>query len=140
MWRSDAASLADVEAWIARRTNDPEGRFLIVARGDAAIGFVQLTKIDRVDGHAYLGMLIDPAERGHGTGAEALRAMEQQCRKIGLRKILLEVLGENARALRFWTAEGYRVVGTLREHHLHGGVHHDAVILEKLLVPASHYD
>ncbi len=137
MWRGGAPSAAEVEAWLARRTNDPEGRFLIVARGDSAIGFVQLTRIDRVDGHAYLGLLIDPLERGHGAGTEALRTMERQCRELGLRKILLEVLGDNAGALRFWTAEGYRVVGTLRGHHLHDGVHHDVIVLEKLFVPPS---
>ncbi len=137
MWRGGAPSPADVEAWVARRTSDPEGRFLIVARDDAAIGFVQLTRIDRFDGHAYLGMLIEPLERGQGAGTAALRAMERQCRELGLRKVLLEVLGDNAGALRFWTAEGYRVVGTLRRHHLHDGVHHDVIVLEKLLVPPS---
>ena len=140
MWRSGAESLADIEDWTARRSGDPDGRFLIVARADVPIGFIQLTRIDRIDGHAHLGLMLDPAERGRGAAQEALHAMEQQCRVLGLRKILLEVLEDNARALRFWTAEGYRPVGVLQAHHLHRGTHHDVAILEKILVQSVDHD
>jgi cephalosporin hydroxylase/RimJ/RimL family protein N-acetyltransferase len=138
MWRTGADSLQDIAAWVGRRSNDPDGRFLIVAREDDPVGFIQLTKIDRTDGHAYLGMLIDPAERRQGLASQALRAMERLGREeIGLHKIQLEVLVDNASALRFWTRAGYRAVGTLRGHHLHGGTRHDVALLEKIVTDSA---
>jgi RimJ/RimL family protein N-acetyltransferase len=137
MWRSGADSLADVEAWIARRTGDPDGRFSIVASGDRPVGFAQLTKIDRFDGHAYLGLFIDAAERGRGAAGRGLELMEGEAHALGLRKILLEVLHDNERAVRFWVSANYRLVGTLQKHHRNGQTHHDVAILEKFLVPPS---
>jgi len=132
MWRSGAESTADVESWIARRTGDPEGRFSIVSIGERPAGFVQLTRIDKTDGHAYLGLLVDAAEQGQGVGHEALRLMEARAREMGLSKLLLEVLNDNPGALRFWMSTGFRVVGTLRRHHEHGGHRYDVAVLEKV--------
>lgn len=137
MWRTGASSTGDVEAWIERRTNDPDGRFAIVTSGDSPIGFVQLTRIDRVDGHAHLGLLIDVAERGRGAASRGLQLMEQQAAEMGLRKILLEVLDENDLAIQFWAKAGYSRVGTLHQHHLYGQTYHDVAILEKLLASPS---
>ena len=133
MWRTSARTSGDVDAWIARRTGDPQGSFAIVARREQPIGFVQLTRIDRVDGHAYLGLLIDPDRRCQGAASRALLLMEERARVMGLRKLMLEVLGHNAQALRFWSKRGYCLVGSLRRHHEHDGKHHDVVLLEKML-------
>jgi RimJ/RimL family protein N-acetyltransferase len=138
MWRAGAESLEDVAAWVERRTSDPDGRFDAVVRGDVPIGFVQLTRIDRIDGHAHLGMLIDPLERGRGAAARALALMEQEARAMGLRKILLEVLPDNERAMRFWIAAGYGVVGTHVRHHRHEASYFDISLLEKFIIPTTH--
>lgn len=78
-------------------------------------------------------MLIDLKERGRGTGSLALGLMEKQARQIGISKILLEVLVDNSRARQFWETSGYRMVGTLQQHHEYAGTRHDIVIFEKLL-------
>jgi RimJ/RimL family protein N-acetyltransferase len=39
--------------------------------------------------------VIQPKYRGHGYGAHALRALEQQARAPGLRKISLHLFGDN---------------------------------------------
>lgn len=137
MWRSGAESTAEIEAWLARRTGDPAGCFSIVARDDQAVGFAQLTKIDSVDGHAHIGLLIARTERGRGAGARALAFMEAEARERRLHKLLAEVLADNAPGLRFWTANGFRVVGVLREHHRRVGVAHDVLLLEKHLAPRA---
>ncbi|MBI2901706.1 MAG: GNAT family N-acetyltransferase [Planctomycetes bacterium] len=132
MGRGGDRTPEDVEKWLARRTGDPDGAFFVVAAGDEAAGFVQLTRIDRVDRHAYLGLYVDPAWRGRGIADAALGQMERHAReRLGLRRILLEVLASNERAMRFWYRHGYGDVGTLHGHHLEGGLSHDVKLLEK---------
>jgi len=149
MWRTGAVSLADVEAWLARRTGDPDGWFAIVAAatGEArrgarntagdetgeAIGFVQLTRIDRVDGHAELGLMIAAEARGRGAGAHALALAETEARRRGLAKLIIQVLADNDGALRFWAGRGFRRVGVLRAQHRRGTERHDVVMMEKAL-------
>jgi len=138
MWRTGAAGVGDVEAWIARRTGDPNGWFAVVAAGnDQAIGFVQLTRIDAVDGHAELGLMIAPETRGRGAGARALALAETEARRRGLAKLIIQVLADNGGALRFWAANGFRRVGVLRGHHQRGAERHDVVMMEKALAGAE---
>jgi len=157
MWRTGAAGVDDVAAWVARRTGDPDGWFAIVASDEAAdvpsddasehaadvasykdeaIGFIQMTRIDRVDGHAELGLMIAPESRRRGAGARALALAEGEARRRGLAKLVIEVLADNAGALRFWTARGFRRIGVLRGHHQRAGRRHDVVLMEKAL-PAA---
>ena len=142
MWRTGAAGLDDIAAWVARRTEDPDGWFAIIAsevasevasEKDQAIGFIQMTRIDRVDGHAELGLMIAPGLRGRGAGARALALAEDEARRRGLGKLVIEVLAENAGALRFWGARGFRRIGVLRAHHQRAGHRHDVVMMEKAL-------
>ncbi len=138
MSRHRAEKLEDVEAWVARRTRDPDGVLLVIAAGpdQEPIGFVQLTEIDRLSGHASLGLFVHERARGTGVAAEVLRQMEARAaREYGLRKIVIEVLASNTRALRFWRGRGYRSVGTLEEHFADEGVCHDVEIMEKRIGP-----
>lgn len=133
-----ATDRREVEAWIARRTRDPEGDFRVVTsrKNDRAVGFVQLSRINSRDGHAHLGLFVDPSVRGTGTAAGALAAMEREAfHRHGLKKLLLEVLAINARALRFWEVHDYRRVGVLEEHYRRDDRLYDVVIFEKRLVP-----
>ena len=134
MGRSVATSMDDVEAWIARRIGDPDGVFYVIAHrhDDLAVGFVQLTRIDRVDRHAHLGLFVDAAARGTGAAGEALALIESVAAvRLRLHKLIIEVLATNGRARRFWESSGFRLVGTLEEHFRHGGAFHDVLLLEK---------
>jgi cephalosporin hydroxylase/RimJ/RimL family protein N-acetyltransferase len=134
MWRTGATGVDDIAAWVARRTEDPDGWFAIVASAkDEAIGFIQMTHIDQVDGHAELGLMIAPEIRGRGAGARALALAEDEARRRGLAKLVIEVLADNAGALRFWAARAFRRIGLLRAHHRRGGGRHDVVLMEKAL-------
>ncbi len=145
MWHGAVGSLDEVRAWVQRRTSDPDGRFWVVADAaspERAVGFAQLVRVHWRDGHGTAGLFIDPAARGHGLGRAALDLTERHARdSLGLRKVLLEVLADNTRALRFWIAAGYHAVGTLRAHHAAGDRYDDVVILEKFLTdPHAHHD
>jgi RimJ/RimL family protein N-acetyltransferase len=137
MWRAGADSLADVEAWVERRTTDPQGRFFLIEHQGEPVGFCQLTRIDLADLHCHLGLFVEEAIRGQGVAAVALRLIELEAAALGIRKVILEVLSSNLRAIRFWEKSSYRVVGCLKSHHRHEDVFHDVTLLEKALAPSG---
>lgn len=134
LWHGVARGPEDVAAWLARRTGDPAGRFWIVAdQADRAVGFAQLTAINARDGHAACGLFVDESARGRGVSAAALSLVVVAAKRLGVRKLVIEVLATNARAIDFWTRSGFARVGVLREHYLHAGRHLDVVLMERLL-------
>lgn len=125
-----------VREWLARRAQDPhEVLFVVVASTtDECLGFCQLVQMDFTHGHAQLGLVLAEGARGRGYGAEALALLERYARDtLNLRKLVLQVSGENLGALRVYAREGYRTVGTLAGHFYHAGAYHDVVVMEKLL-------
>lgn len=123
-----------VEDWLQRRANDPQGAFFVVAVsiGDVPIGFLQLVAIDMLSRHADLGICLTPEQHGLGRATEALALLEGYASGVlGLRKIVLHVLANNARAIAFYERRGFRRVGVLSEHHYHRGEFHDVLIMEK---------
>ena len=123
-----------VEDWIKRRANDPAGAFFVIASADGSetIGFLQLLNMDPVHRHAALGICVTGAHQGKGRAAEALTLLEGYAAgTLGLRKIVLQVLAANARAIAFYEKDGYRRVGVLEQHHFQRGAFHDVLIMEK---------
>ncbi len=53
-------------------------------------------------------LLLDPAVRGRGLGRRLMAAFERWAAGRGARRVMLSVVHENASALRFWAAIGYR--------------------------------
>lgn len=129
-------SPAEVRAWIRRRTRDPQGVFFVVATasGDSALGLVQLTRMDTVNGTADLGICLGTESRGKGIAAAALQLLELRARReFKLRKITLRVLATNRRAVAFYRKAGFREVGLLRRHFLQDGKFRDVLLMEKFL-------
>lgn len=125
-----------VRQWLQDRSAQPDGVFFVIARADndQAAGFIQVQRIDRRNRTGYLGICLAPGHQGEGLGADALGLMEDYLRGVmGLRKMLLEVLGENQGAIDFYRRAGYAVAGTLGAHHLMRGRFADVVIMEKRL-------
>lgn len=131
-----ANSAERVQEWLARMLGDPAAVFFVVAGRDdgRALGYIQLARMDHVHGTADLGICLTDQGRGGGRAAEALALLEGYARAVfGLRKIVLQVLAGNARAVRFYAKAGYAAAGRLTRHHFHAGVHHDVLIFEKFL-------
>ena len=138
MLRITHSDAAEVESWLARRAQEPDTDFRLIAdaRDDHAIGFVQLTHIDPSAQRAWLGLYVDPAARGTGAAAEALTVMERIARdEHRLHTIRLEVLAQNERALRFWRARGYAETELVRDHYPRGDRKYDVWFLEKSIEP-----
>ena len=69
----------------------------------------------RAELHIFIG---EPACRGRGLGdcQTAVRLVDYAFNQLGLRRIYLEVLAENASAIRVYEKCGFKVEGTLRRH------------------------
>lgn len=125
-----------VEAWLARRLEDPTGLFFIVGLRPSGrfAGFVQLTAMHPVHGTATLGIALAEQARGRGVASEALTLVLRHARAVfRIRKVVLEVVATNRRAIAFYRKEGWRDVGVFREHVWQNGGFRDVVMMEKLL-------
>ena len=129
-------SHARVLQWLKDRSERTDGVFFVVAAAsdDRAVGYVQLADMDIFHGHARLGICLSPDAQGTGWAAQAMALLEAYVREVfGLRKIVLEVLCSNARAIRFYDKQGFSTVGVLRQHVFMHGAHVDVQWMEKLL-------
>jgi RimJ/RimL family protein N-acetyltransferase len=129
-------SLADVRAWVARRTQDPRALFFVVAdEHDAAIGFSQVVAIDERSRHGVFGIAIDGGRRGCGHGR---RAIERTCAAAladgRVDKLVLHVAADS-RARALYQTLGFREVGLHRRHYHAPDGWHDVAIMERFLVP-----
>jgi RimJ/RimL family protein N-acetyltransferase len=125
-----------VREWVQRQASDEASLFYVIASlsADAAIGFIQLVRMDPVHRHAELGVALDEPHRAQGHGTRAIRLLEGHARRVfNLRKVTLRVLANNAAAIRAYERLGYRRVGTFEAHFYHDGHFHDVVAMEALL-------
>jgi RimJ/RimL family protein N-acetyltransferase len=102
---------AAAELW--RSFSDPEGRRrpFVVTLGERIVGHVVLRDIDHVAGTAEVGIMLDPGVIGRGLGRRILRQFAGDCAQSGLRRLTLEVLASNERALRAYKAAGFVTFG-----------------------------
>ena len=71
--------------------------------------------------------------RGHGVGRALAEESFSFARSHSYRKIVIQVLVDNERALRFYRSLGFSDIGVAKEHVRLGNKYHDEVYLEKLL-------
>jgi len=65
------------------------------------------------EGTWWIGLLLlDPAQRGRGTGEQALLAFEDWAGQQGAQALMLGVVEENRRGFNFWRRMGFTLVET----------------------------
>lgn len=129
-----------VEAWLGKRLDDEQGVFFIIAVEETgqACGFIQLVNINFIAGTGTLGICLDESVHGKGHAGDAMRLLEEYAKDaFNLRKITLEVLASNLRAINFYKKLGYTGVGVRREHFYHSGTYHDVALMEKFIRTAE---
>lgn len=127
---------ARVREWLQARSSQEDGVFFVIAdaTSNEAVGFVQVQNIKLLHGTGDFGICLAPAAQGAGHAKAALPLLETYLRNtFNLRKLLLQVLADNDSALRFYERSGFVVAGRLKQHFYLDGVHHDVVIMEKML-------
>lgn len=111
-WSGSRTSVADIQAWLEIHLDEAAVPTTFVATsGTEAIGSVCLHETEAPDRPAYwpyLGALyVLPTERGRGTGAELVRAVEAYARRHGHAAIYLNA----AKAMvAYYEARGWAVV------------------------------
>ncbi len=110
---------------------------LFVSESDGKISGVQ--SIDLLSGSAdslghvaTMGTWLRPEFRGCGIGRMLAEESFRFARSNGYRKVVIQVLAGNERALRFYRGLGFRDIGIAKEHVRLDGKFYDEVYLEKL--------
>lgn len=119
--------------WLKNRVETGEVAQFIVTRLDTGqdVGSVYLRDIDRDNGRCEYGVFLgEESARGLGLGSEACRlACRYAFGALGLRRVFLRVLADNAGAIRSYEKAGFRREGLLRAHVVLGGVPRDLVLM-----------
>jgi RimJ/RimL family protein N-acetyltransferase len=94
------------------------------------VGLTTLTRIDRRAGTAYFGVVIGEKDCwGQGIAHKTLGLMKRQAAALGLRKMLLEVASDNARAIALYRHAGFETEGILRRQLRRGSDFVDVFIM-----------
>lgn len=102
---------------------DPGDKIVLVLTGDSLDGVVDVIRDWPVEGTWLVGLLLlDPALRGRGIGAEVVAALDRWAAGEGAQRLRVAVVHGNARALRFWRGLSFEEVPPLGP---------DAVALER---------
>ncbi len=118
---------AGEERWFERmleHQGTSDWHFLICLRADGRpIGTAGLHEVDLEAGNAAFGIAIgEEADRGHGYGTDALRAIcDFGFGSLRLERIHLDVYAGNERARRSYERAGFVLEGTQRRAHFSDG-------------------
>jgi len=98
---------------------------------DRLIGFVAIHNIEWNNAAGVISIGIgDPNYRGKGYGSEAMRlVLDYAFNELNLYRLGLDVIGDNARAIRAYEKLGFRCEGAMRK-----AVHRDGVRVDRLIM------
>jgi RimJ/RimL family protein N-acetyltransferase len=82
-------------------------------RRDVFVGLGGLTYLDRVPGEGEISLILDPAVRGSGLGAQAVQLLRAEGARLGLQWIIGECYDANPSQM-FWVKEVSRCDGRIR--------------------------
>ena len=113
--RSLAESLAKFDAREGYRSTDSSVDFAMDV-DDALVGSICLWGLDAFNRRAHLGITVGTPYRGKGYGTDACRVLVRYAFvDRGLHRVQLEVLANNAAAVRAYEKAGFVRDGVLRE-------------------------
>lgn len=128
-----------VEEWIATGGGVTGDDLLLTAalaaEANRPIGYVKAYRVDRFSRHAWVGLsLFDEQDAGHGYGRRMLTQLCDYLRDyVALRKVSLEVLASNTRALSMYRGLGFSEEGRMVSQHFTAGRFEDVLILSSFL-------
>lgn len=123
-------------SWLKNRDEDDAMVFFVVAtkHNNKAIGYIQLSGLDKFNLFGYLGICLAKEFWGTGCAIECLNLLVlYSINVLNLRKIILLVKNDNNRAIGFYKKTGFDVVGILKEHQHIQGVWIDVLMMERII-------
>jgi RimJ/RimL family protein N-acetyltransferase len=128
-------SLAALEEEFERQVITPAhdvARFVVELNGEL-VGRCDLFAIDQTSGVARIGITIDRPYWGRGLGRDVVTTLLRYAfHDRNLRRVWLDVLADNERAIRSYRACGFLEEGRLREHTWHDGQYKDMLVMAVL--------
>ncbi|WP_217237147.1 GNAT family N-acetyltransferase [Streptomyces sp. AC555_RSS877] len=110
---------------------------LVAELGGRIVGYVRLAYPTSLACNAHVrqiqGLAVAEEARGAGVGRALLRAVQDESRRQGARRITLRVLGHNTPARRLYESEGFVVEGVLPEEFYLDGRYVDDVLMGRSL-------
>ncbi|MFJ3668308.1 GNAT family N-acetyltransferase [Streptomyces sp. NPDC090106] len=110
---------------------------LVAEAGGEVVGYVRLGYATPLACNMHVrqiqGLAVAPAARGTGVARALLRAVQDEARRRGARRITLRVLGHNTPARRLYESEGFVVEGVLPEEFFLDGAYVDDVLMGRTL-------
>jgi diamine N-acetyltransferase len=127
-------SLAELEAQYdaaeAKPVNERDDIWFAIEVDGAVIGRCVLFDHDTVGGTMRMGIAIAGDHQDRGLGTEAVDLLVAYAfRDLGLRRVWLDVLADNPRAIASYRKSGFVEEGRMRAHYWHDGAHRDAVLM-----------
>jgi diamine N-acetyltransferase len=115
-----------------RALSDADQAHLLVASGDAAVGFVLLAGLENEHRSVELRRIV-VATKGRGLGREALAlVLDHAFGPLGAHRVWLDVKVHNERARRAYAAVGFVEEGVLREALLSDGTYESLAVMSIL--------
>ncbi|WP_458243347.1 N-acetyltransferase family protein [Streptomyces sp. MAI_2237] len=106
---------------------------LVAELDGTVVGYVRLGYPTPLACNAHVrqiqGLVVAEEARGGGVGRALLRAVREEARRQGARRLTLRVLGHNAPARKLYEAEGFVVEGVLPGEFLLQGAYVDDVLM-----------
>lgn len=125
-------------AFLEALKSDSTRRYFLVSDRGEYIGVGSLMRINLAHKHAFLGIYTNPFSTQHQKGARILAFLEAFAfDTLGLHSLHLEVLGHNARAIRFYENHGFKREGILHEFiankdSAESSAYYDVVLMQKI--------
>ncbi|WP_371580837.1 N-acetyltransferase family protein [Streptomyces sp. NBC_01314] len=110
---------------------------LVAELGGTVVGYVRLALSSDLACHKHVGqiqgLVVAERARGAGVARALLRAVQDEARHRGARRLTLRVLGHNTAARKLYESEGFAVEGILPEEFLLDGAYVDDVLMGRRL-------
>ena len=126
-----------VQEWLQSRSTHPDRLLFIIAnrKADQALGYIQISELNTIDGYAELGICLINEARGRGLAGQAITQISNYLRdQWRLRKLGLRVRDDNRAALKCYEKAGFERCGILRQHVFIDGHWQDVVLMERFLI------
>jgi ribosomal protein S18 acetylase RimI-like enzyme len=110
---------------------------LVAELDGTVVGYIRLGYPTPLECNSHVrqiqGLAVADGARGAGVGRALLRAVQDEARRRGARRITLRVLGHNTPARGLYESEGFVVEGILPEEFLLEGEYVDDILMGRSL-------